>query len=155
MTGGYPRFISRPSTYSVTSVETLTPPVVRRPRITLWLLRTVLTVHVVAVLSQPVWAGMFLTGDLDAITVHGTIGSILAAWDLLVIGAAVAYAVAARARLWVPLAAVALFLLVGFQIGFGYARELQWHVPLGVAIVTLSLLSAFLVWTPAAARGRS
>lgn len=136
-------------------METLTPPVVRRPRVTLWLLRTVLTVHVVAVLGQPIWAGLFLTGDIDAITVHGAIGSALAAWDLLVIGAAIAYALAARARLWVPLAAVALFLLVGFQISFGYARELQWHIPLGVAIVVSSLLAAFWVWTPSAARGRS
>jgi hypothetical protein len=136
-------------------VETLTPPVVRRPRVTLWLLRAVLTVHVVAVLSQPVWAGMFLTGDIDAITVHGTIGSVLAAWDLVLIGTAITYAIAVRGRLWVPLVAVAMFLLVGFQIGFGYARELQWHVPLGVAIVTASLLAGFWVWTPSAARGRS
>jgi hypothetical protein len=136
-------------------VETLTPPVVRRPRVTLWLLRTVLTVHVVAVLGQPIWAGMFLTGDLDAITVHAAIGSALAAWDLLVIGAAIAYALAARARVWVPLAAVAQFLLVGFQIEFGYARELQWHIPLGVALVVASLLAVFWVWTPSAARGRS
>jgi hypothetical protein len=128
---------------------------VRRPRVTLWLLRALLTVHVVAVLSQPIWAGMFLTGDIDAIAVHGALGSALAAWDLLVIGAAIAYALAARARLWVPLGAVALFLLVGFQIGFGYSRDLEWHVPLGVAIVTTSLLAGFWVWTPSAARERS
>jgi hypothetical protein len=136
-------------------VDTLTPPAVRRPRVTLWLLRAVLTVHVLAVLSQPIWAGLFLTGDIDAITAHGTIGSVLAAWDLLLIVVAIGYALAARARLWVPIAAVAMFLLVGFQIGFGYARELQWHIPLGVVIVTASLLAGFWVWTPSAARGRS
>ncbi len=136
-------------------METLTPPVVRRPRVTIWLLRIVLTVHVVAVLGQPILAGMFLTGDVDAITAHGTVGSILAAWDLLVIGVAIAYAIAARGRIGVPIATVAMFLLVGFQIGMGYSRELQWHIPLGVAIVTASLLMAFWVWTPTAARGRS
>lgn len=139
----------------VPTVDTMTPPMVRRPKVTLWLLRLTLTVHVIAVLGQPILAGLFLTGDVDAITVHGTVGSVLAAWDLLVIGTAIAYALAVRGRIWVPLAAGALFLLVGFQIGAGYARTLQLHVPLGVAIVTLSLLAAFLVWTPAAARGRS
>lgn len=136
-------------------VDTSTPPVVRRPRVTLWLLRAALTVHVVAVLGQPIWAGMFLTGDLDAITVHGTVGGVLAAWDLLVIGSAAAYALAARGRLWVPLAAVAMFLLVGLQIGFGYSRDLQWHVPVGVALVVASLLFAYWAWTPAATGARS
>lgn len=136
-------------------MDTLTPPVVRRPRVSLWLLRAVLTVHVAAVLSQPIWAGMFLTGDVDAITVHGTIGSILAAWDMLVIGVAIAYSIAVRGRIGVPIAATAMFFIVGFQIGMGYARELQWHIPLGVGIVTASLLVGFWVWTPSAARGRS
>ncbi|WP_281689026.1 hypothetical protein [Pseudonocardia thermophila] len=135
-------------------METMTPPVVRRPRLSLWLLRAVLTVHLVAAAGQPVFAGLFLTGDLDAITAHGVVGSTLAAWDLLLIGTAIGYGLAAR-RWWVPFAAVGVFLLVGFQIGFGYARELQLHVPLGVAITTLSVLAVIWVWTPAAARRRS
>lgn len=137
-------------------MDTITRPTRHRPRVTLWLLRVVLTVHVIAVLGQPIWAGMFLTGDVDAISVHGTIGSILAAWDLfVVIGVAITYALVVRGRLWVPLAAGATFLLVGFQIAFGYSRDLQWHVPMGVAIVVTSLLFTFWAWTQAAARGRS
>ena len=54
------------------------------PRITLGLLRLVVTAHLVAVLAQPVFAGRYLTGDVDAITVHGAVGSALAALDLLV-----------------------------------------------------------------------
>lgn len=126
----------------------------RRPRLSLWLLRTVLTVHLLAVLAQPVLAGLFLTGDIDAIAVHGTIGSTLAAVDLVVIGATLAYVLGGRGRLWVLPVVVALFLAVGLQIGFGYSRTLEIHIPLGVAIVTTSVLLAIWVWSPSAGRPR-
>jgi hypothetical protein len=113
-----------------------------------------ITTHLLMVLAQPVLAGMFLTGDVDAIAVHGLNGSLLALVAMVLIAAAVAYAVAARGRLWVPVLAVLLFLADGFQIGMGYARELQLHIPLGVAIVTTSILVAAWVWSPFAARPR-
>jgi hypothetical protein len=123
-------------------------------RIPLSLLRTVLTVHLVAVLAQPVLAGLFLTGDVDAIAVHGTIGSTLAAVDLVVIAATLVYLLGGRGRLWILPVIVGLFLSVGLQIGFGYARTLQIHIPLGVAIVTASVLLAVWVWSPSARRTR-
>jgi hypothetical protein len=126
----------------------------RGPRITLWALRLVITTHLLMVLAQPVLAGMFLTGDVDAIGVHGLNGSLLALVSMTLIAVATAYAVAARGRLWMPGLAVLLFLADGFQIGMGYARELQLHIPLGVAIVTTSVLLAAWVWSPFAARPR-
>ena len=48
-------------------METLERPTISRPRVSLWSLRVVLTVHLLAVLAQPVLAGLFLTGDVDAI----------------------------------------------------------------------------------------
>ena len=51
---------------------------VRRPRTSLWALRIVITVLLLAVLAQPVLAGLFLTGDIDAISVHGLFGELLA-----------------------------------------------------------------------------
>jgi hypothetical protein len=136
-------------------VNTLVRPTgtARRPRLSLWSLRVVTTVHLVMVLAQPVLAGLFLTGDVDAITVHGTVGSVLAAVSLVQIGLTLAY-VLRRGRLWVLPVVVALFLAVGLQIGLGFSRALQIHVPLGVAIVTASALLAVWVWTPAAARPR-
>lgn len=125
----------------------------RRPRLSLWFLRVVTTVHLVLVLAQPVLAGLFLTGDVDAITMHGTIGSALAAVSLVLIGLTLVY-VLRRGRLWVLPVTIALFLAVGLQIGLGFARVLQIHVPLGVAIVTASALLAVWVWSPSAARPR-
>lgn len=135
-------------------MNTLERPVTRRPRLTLWLLRLVLTVYLVAVAFQPVLAGMFLTGDVDAIAMHGTIGGSLAFVGLLIIGATVLYVLGGRGKLWVLPVAVSLFLASGIQIGMGYSRSLQIHIPLGVAIVTASVLLAVWVWSPSAARAR-
>lgn len=136
-------------------MDTLVRPVraERRPRLSLLLLRILVTTHLVAVLALPVFAGLFLTGDVDAIAVHGAIGSALAAFGLVLIAATVVYVIG-RGRLWVLPAVVLLFLAVGLQIGMGYARTLEIHVPLGVAIVTSAVLFTIWVWSPSAARPR-
>jgi hypothetical protein len=126
-----------------------------RPRATLWLLRILLTVHVPAVLCQPLLAGLFLSGDVDAIVVHGLVGSSLAAWGMVLIVGAILYVLAGRGPWWVLPVMVALFLVEGLQIGFGYSRDLSLHIPLGVLIVTGSILLAAWVWTPWAARSRT
>jgi hypothetical protein len=146
----------RLSTYSVGPVDTLAPPAapVRRPRASLWVLQTVVTAFVPAVLAQPVLAGLYLTGDVDAMGVHGLVGSLLALGAMAVVAAALAYVLGGRGRVWVLPVSVLLFLAVGLQIGYGYARELELHVPLGVLIVTASVLLVGWVWTPLAARPR-
>jgi hypothetical protein len=126
----------------------------RRPRISLWTLRVLLTGHLVAVLAQPVLAGRFLTGDVDAIEVHGLVGSLLALVAMALVAGALAYIVGGRGRLWVLPVTVVLFLAEGFQIGNGYSRQLHLHVPLGVAIAVIAVLLAVWVWTPSAARPR-
>jgi hypothetical protein len=136
-------------------VNTLVQPVetARRPRLTLWLLRLTATVQLVLVLAQPVLAGLFLTGDVDAIEVHAAVATALAFVALVLIGVAVAYTVV-RGRLWVLPTSVALLVAVGLQMAAGYARALQFHIPLGVVIVTVSVLLGIWAWTPAAARPR-
>lgn len=138
-------------------MDTLAPPAAaptRRPRVSLWTLRLLLTGHLVAVLAQPVLAGRYLTGDVDAITVHGLLGSLLSLVAMALVAGALAYVLFGRGRLWVLPITVLLFLAEGFQIGMGYSRELAVHVPLGVAIVVVAVLLAAWVWTPAAARPR-
>jgi hypothetical protein len=126
----------------------------RRPRVSLWTLRVLLTAHLAAVLGQPVLAGLFLTGDVDAIEVHGLVGSLLALVAMSLIAGALAYVIGGHGRLWVLPATVLLFLAEGIQIGMGYSRHLEVHVPLGVAIVVTAVLLAAWVWTPSAARPR-
>jgi hypothetical protein len=129
------------------------PGATRRLRSSLWLLRAVLTVHL-AVLAQPVLAGMFLTGDVDAIEWHVTVAFTLLADGLLVIAAALGYVLVGRGRWWVLAAAVLLLPADGLQITMGFARVLEIHIPLGVAIVVTSVLLAGWSWTPFAARAR-
>jgi hypothetical protein len=134
-------------------VETLTP-VRGGPVVTLWLVRTVVTVHLLAVLAQPVLAGRYLAGDVDAIAAHGLIGSLLALVGLATIGTTLLYVLGGRGRRWAVPVGVALFLADGIQIGAGYARDLGLHVPLGVAIVVASVLLAVWAWSPSAGRAR-
>ncbi len=128
--------------------------VLAAPRISLWLLRAVLTAHVIATLTQPVLAGLFLTGDVDAIDVHAAVASLVGSLGLAAAGIAVAYVLAGRGARWVLPVAVLLVAAEVTQIVLGYQRELQFHVPLGVAIVTASVLLAVWVWSPAAGRAR-
>ena len=137
-------------------MDTLAPPIVRvrRPRVSLWTLRTLLTLFLLAVLAQPVLAGMFLTGDVDAIGVHGTNATVLGLVAIVVIGVSVAYVLAGRGTLWVLPVSVGLFFAVVLQIVVGYSRQLELHVPLGVTIVVTSVLFTAWSWTPWAARSR-
>lgn len=125
----------------------------RRPRLSLWSLRIATTVYLVLVLAQPVLAGLFLTGNVDAITVHGAVGATLAAVGLALVAATGLYALR-RGRLWVLPVVVLLFLAAGLQIAMGYARVLQVHVPLGVAVTVATVLLAVWVWSPSATRPR-
>jgi len=136
----------------VGSVKTLVRPAGtdRRPRLSLWVLRVTATVHLVLVLAQPVLAGLFLTGSVDAITAHAGVAGVLGITALALVAASIAYVVR-RGRLWVLPVTVAQFLAIGFQMALGYSRTLGGHVPLGVAIASVSLLVAVWLWTPAAA----
>lgn len=117
-------------------------------------MRVVVTLHLLAVLCQPILAGLFLTGDVEAIEIHGLVGSIVGFLTIGTIAVAIAYVTGGRGRLWVLPVAVVLFLVEGFQIGIGYARTLQVHIPLGVAIVVTSVLFAIWAWSPSATRPR-
>ncbi len=136
-------------------MDTLTAPQrVRRPAVSLWLLRTGLTVHLLAALAQPVLAGMFLTGDVDAIDVHAATASALGLLCLTCAGLSLGYVIAGRGRIWIFPALLALFTVEAGQIIVGYSRVLQVHIPGGVTIVVASVLLAVWVWTPSAARPR-
>ena len=135
-------------------METLERPTISRPRVSLGSLRVVLATHLLAVLAQPVLAGLYLTGDVDAIGWHGDVGSLLAAVALLVVAAALSYVLAGRGGWWVLAVAVLLFLADGYQIGAGFERALAIHIPLGVLIVLASVLFTAWSWTPFASRAR-
>ncbi len=119
------------------------------PLVTLWLLRAVVTLFLLAVLAQPVLAGLYLSGELDALAVHGAIAGVVILLAMALVGAALLFSTLGRGRFWPLPVAVATFLAAGLQTGFGYARQLGLHIPLGVALVTAAVLLAVAVWRPA------
>lgn len=137
------------------ATEPTAPPDYRRPRGTLLALRIVAGPHAVLALLQPIFAGLYLTGDFDALHWHGLInGHIVQLLGIIQLVVAICYVTIGRGR-FVPLVAgVLIFLGEGMQVAMGYARELGIHIPLGVAIVAGQLLLALWAFGPHARRGR-
>ena len=120
------------------------PPARRRLRATRWAFFAVVLVHTAVVGAQPVLAGSYFAGDVDAIAVHGRTGSVLPLLSVFQLVVAVLLVRPGRGPWWpVPLT-LALFLAEGVQVGAGYSRTLAVHVPLGAGI--LAVLVALLVW---------
>ena len=129
------------------------------PRRTRWLFRAVVLTHTAAACAQPLLAGSYFAGDVDAIAAHGVVGTVLPPLCLLQLLAAVLLLRPGRGP-WLPVAAtVLLFLAEGLQLGTGYARLLAVHVPLGVgvvaALVALSLWSLLGLRSPARVAARA
>lgn len=127
--------------------------VTRPQRLTLAVLRWTLAVHLVLVAAQPTLAGLFLSGDVDAIAVHGTVATLVTTLGMLVTIVAVGYALLG-ARWWPALVSLAMFTAEGVQISLGHSRDLGLHIPLGVAITVCAALLTAWSWTAAATRVR-
>jgi hypothetical protein len=116
---------------------TLEPAKVRRPRVSLQLLRITLVLHVALVIAQPIAAGYFLAGNVDAMTnIHSPIGGSL--WMVALIQTIVAacYTLAGRGRIWPTVVSALLIVAELTQLAYGYAQNFAVHIPLGTAIVT-------------------
>ncbi|WP_432881900.1 hypothetical protein ACQPYH_38290 [Kribbella sp. CA-245084] len=110
---------------------------VRRPRATLQLLRIILVLHAVLVIAQPIAAGYFLSGNVDAMTdIHATIGGSVWMVAFLQTIVAACYTIAGRGRLWPTIASAVLVIAEFVQLTFGYLQNFAVHIPLGTAIVT-------------------
>ena len=106
-----------------------------------------LVCHVLTVFAQSVLAGQFLSGSDSPVKFHEWTG-----WIVLLISAIQILLAAVLMRsdvtsLFLVLGSIFLFLAEGLQIGTGYGRVLNVHVPLGVMIVaavSCQTISAFL-----------
>jgi hypothetical protein len=119
------------------------PPRPRAPRASLWTLRVVAVLVTTLVLLQPVLAGLYMSGSYDMLTGHEVNAHVLTLTTLIQFVAAVVFW-ARRGKGWTALLALLLMLVVNVQAGFGYARLLAGHVPMGVAITVVQVL--FAVW---------
>jgi hypothetical protein len=98
------------------------------------LLRTVLLLHILGILMQATLAGEFLSGADSAVQIHEITGWVVAALGLLQILLAIP---AKSAPLWFVIASVGTFLGEALQVGTGYGRFLNVHIPLAILIFGL------------------
>jgi hypothetical protein len=140
---------------AVTEVTAGTPPADRGPRATLQVLRVVAVLHSLAFLAQPVFAGGYLMGDVDSLTLHDINAFVVTGFDVIQLGCAVAYVWKGRGRAWPLWASLAIALLVEVQVGMGFERLLVVHLPLGVALTVGQILVTVWLFRGAAATPRS
>lgn len=126
----------------------------RSPGRSLWALRVVAALHAVVLIFQPLFAGLYLDGDLDAIGTHGTNAHIVQVVCLVQVVAAGLYAWPGGGRLWPLAASAVLWFAEGTQIGMGYGRVLFAHVLLGASLVAAQVLFTVWVWRKGARKPR-
>lgn len=102
-------------------------------------LRAVVLLHAALILAQAAFAGQFLAGDPAWVRVHELNGGIIHLVAFVQLVVAILVWRPGRGPGWPALASLALLLAEELQLGFGYARMLALHVPLGVAIFSLTV----------------
>jgi hypothetical protein len=86
---------------------------------------------------QATLAGRFLSGEDSSVKIHEVTGWVIAAICLIQIVLAV---VVKEIPLWFVIASIAIFLGEGLQVGTGYGRFLNVHIPLSI------LITAVVIW---------
>ena len=137
-------------------MTTTTEPIkkVRRPRASLWGLRITLVLHAVLVGAQPILAGYFLSGNVDAMNIHGPIGSTVWMVAMIQFVAAAIYWLGGGGRAWPTLLTAVLFVAEFVQLIYGYLQNFAVHVPLGTAIVITVIWMAVWSFRPTARLSR-
>lgn len=138
------------------STDTLTPPAntTRRPRASLWALRITAVLHSLLIFLQPVLAGEYLAGDLDAIAHHEVNAHMVTTAAFAQLVAAVIYGWRGRGRWWPVLLTVGLELAEETQKIFGYSQTLLVHIPLGVTLIVTQILFTVWLFRPRARQAR-
>lgn len=114
-------------------------------RSTLWTVRVVALLHVAVLSSQPVLAGLYLGGELGALSAHEANAGAILGFSVIQVIATLLYCIVGRGRLWPAIVSLALVVAETTQWTVGYDHALHIHLPLGVSIVTGQLV--FTVWS--------
>jgi hypothetical protein len=130
------------------------PPAAQGPRATLQVLRVVAVLHALAFLGQPVFAGGYLMGDVDALALHTANAFVVTALDVVQLVCAIVFFWKGRGRAWPIWASLAIAVAVEVQVGMGFERLLVVHLPLGVSLVVGQILVTVWLFRAAAAMPR-
>jgi hypothetical protein len=116
-----------------------------------WTLRAVVTAHVVAIAVQPVFAGVYLTGDFDSLRRHAIGADVATSIGYLQLIVAVLVWVRLR-QAWPFVASVAVVAAETVQYFAGLDGALWLHIPLGVMTVAALVVQFIDVWRRPLAR---
>ncbi|MFF4776379.1 hypothetical protein ACFY05_26315 [Microtetraspora fusca] len=119
-----------------------------------WWLRIAATAHLAGVLGQAALAGLFVTGDVDMLTLHRNNGGFTHALLYLQLVAAILLWRPGRGPRGPAWASAALVVLETAQIGLGQSRVLAGHFPLGMTIFGGSAVLAVWTWRSLRPRAR-
>ena len=96
------------------------------------------------VLVQAALAGGFVTDDVALLGLHSANGILLVLTTAALLPATVLLLRPGRGPWWPIAFSVVLWWLVAVQVGFGFARQVGLHIPVGVAI--MGLVGGFTGW---------
>ncbi|WP_067170534.1 hypothetical protein [Microtetraspora niveoalba] len=117
----------------------------RRTTPTGWTLRAVVSAHMVAIAGQPVFAGVYLTGDYDALSLHTAGANVTTSIAYLQVIVAIVVWVRSR-QPWPFLATSAVVAAETVQYFAGLDGALWLHLPLGVTTVAAVVVQFIDVW---------
>ncbi|MEO3802055.1 hypothetical protein [Nonomuraea sp. B1E8] len=110
-----------------------------------WALRAVVSAHVVTIAGQPVFAGVYLTGDYDSLRWHAIGADVVTSIGYLQVIAAIMVWVRLR-RAGPFLATMAVVVAENAQYFAGLEGALWLHIPLGVMTVVALVVQFIAVW---------
>ncbi|RZU11088.1 hypothetical protein EV645_6246 [Kribbella rubisoli] len=110
-----------------------------------WVLRGLVSAHLVAIAGQPVFAGVYLSGDFDGLRMHAAGANITTSIGYLQVIAAVVVWVRLR-QSWPFVASLAVVVAETVQYFAGTGGALWLHIPLGVMTVAAVVMLFIAVW---------
>jgi hypothetical protein len=110
-----------------------------------WATRSSSAAHLVAIAGQPVFAGVYLSGDYDGLRLHGTGADVVTSLGYLQLVVAVVVRVRLR-RAWPLLATTAVAGAETVQYFAGLDGALWLHLPLGVLTVAALVVLVVALW---------
>ncbi len=110
-----------------------------------WAVRILATLHAVAAIGQPTFAGAYLGGNYDMLGVHARGADVVTSLSYLLLIIAIVLWILGGPR-WPAVATLLLVAAETAQYFAGMAGAMELHIPLGVGVVTGSLFLAIALW---------